>query len=447
MRIEKCGKNKFQNTKISMQKKYLKLFNSSLFFISLIILILVIVYFQSFFHQLIFLDDDTFIYVKFNGLSLSEKISTAFTSNYLDNHYYRPITLVSIIVDSIIGGQSFFIYHFTNFILHLLTGILIFVILKKIGVSNLIAFFTTLLFILSPIQINAVSWIAGRGDLLAAFFSTSAILIFLNFINENKTYLLIFVSILLVLAILSKEVALPVPFLLTGFYFIEKKKYVLNKNSVGVLIMMAFVLGFYYVLRVFILPGVYIDKFSFTNYYKNIQILPETVSKFFIPYGIKALPTVDDFTSSAGIIIFILLFILPVFLKQVNKLRYYFGLFWFVILLFLGMVNRTMMQDGFFYWDCRSYLPLIGFLFVISELLKSYKLNGNRNFILIGLYISTLGIFTFDKIKIYETPLTYWNSVRADYPYSFLPNIGLFNYYDFKNYSEKAEEQLLQAIE
>ena len=362
-------------------------------------------------------------------------------------HYYRPITLLSIITDSLIGGQSYFIYHFTNFILHLLTSILIFEILKRLDVSNIISFLTTLLFALSPIQINAVGWIAGRGDLLAAFFSAGALLIFINFINRNKTYLLILVSFLLVLAILSKETALPLSFLFVGLYFIEKKDYSLNKNTIGILIMTAAILGFYYLLRGGILSGVHIDKFSFASYYKNILVLPETVSKFFIPMGIKALPGIEVFTYVTGLIIFILLLALPVMLKQINILRYYFGLFWFVLLLLPGMVTRTMMQDGFHYWDCRSYLPAIGFLFMSSELLKVFsRQNSYRYFVLIPLYIVTLGIVTFHKIKLYESPLTYWNSVKTDYTSSFLPYVGLFNYYDFKGCSEKAEEQLQQAI-
>ena len=430
-----------------MIKKYSHLFNQQKFFIYLIILIVLLVYFKSFFHGLVFLDDDSLLYIKFKWLGLDEKISLAFTSNYLGIHYYRPITLLSIITDLLIGGQSFFIYHFTNVILHLLTSILIFVILRKLDIPNFISFLTTLLFALNPIQINAVGWIAGRGDLLAGFFSAAALLIFINFINNNKTYLLILVSFLLVMAILSKETALLLPFLFGGFYFIEKKNYTLNKDAAGILIMIAAVLGFYYLLRGLILSGVYIDKFSFTTYYKNILVLPETVSKFFIPVGIKALPTIEMFTSIAGLIIFFLLLTLPMMLKKINALRYYFGLFWIVFLLLPGMVTRTMMQDGFYYWDCRSYLPIFGFIFIISEFLKTYSSqNGYRYFVLTGFYILILGVVTFHKITLYESPLTYWNSVKADYSSSFLPYIGLFNYYDFNGYSEKAEEQLREAI-
>jgi hypothetical protein len=431
-----------------MIKKYSHLLNSNGFFISLIVLVLVLVYFKSFYHGLIYLDDDTLIYSKFSGMDLGKSISFSFTSNYLDMHYYRPVTLLSLIADSLIGGQSYFIYHLTNFLLHLLTGFLIYFILRELGISALISFLTTMFFALSPIHTNAVGWIAGRGDLLAGFFSAAALMTFILFTKNDKAYLLIFVSVLLFLAFLSKEVSLVVPFLFLVFYFIEKKNYVINKNSISVLAMVGVVIGSYYLLRGIFLTGVHIDKFSFTTYYKNILVLPETVSKFFIPVGIKPLAGIDDFTSAAGTIILVVLFIIPFILRPINKQRYYFGYLWFVLILLPGMVFRTMGQDGFYYWDCRSYLPAIGLLFIIEEILNgvSAKEHQYRYFVFAALYLILLGTITFIKVQMYENPFTYWDSVKSDYPDSFLPYIGLFNYYEQQKEPDKAENQLLLAI-
>ena len=429
-------------------KKHSYLLNSDKFLVSVITLIVLVVYFSSFFHGLIFLDDDTLILTKFSGMGIGEKISSSFTSNYLDMHYYRPIALLSIIFDELISGQSYFIYHLSNLIIHLFTSILIFLILRNIGVSKIISLFSTLFFALSPIQINAVGWIAGRGDLLAAFFSASAFYIFIKFIKNDRTYLLIFITPLLFLAFLSKEVSLLVPFLFLIYYFTHKKNYNLNKGSISVLLLLILVLGSYYLLRGLILTTVHLDKFSFTTYSKNILVLPETVSKFFIPAGIKALAGIDSFTSIAGTILLILLIILPLLIRSVNKVRYYFGLLWFTLLLLPGMVIRTMGQDGFYYWDCRSYLPAIGLTLTISEILKVLvtKKRPGFSYSFVIIYLMILGTVTFSKIKLYESPKTYWNSVKSDYPTSFLPYVGLFNYYSYTEEYDKAEGQLLLAI-
>ena len=248
---------------------------------------------------------------------------------------------------------------------------------------------------------------------------------------------------------LSKEVTILVPFLISVLYFIEKKELFLDKNSFGVLMMIVIVFGSYYMLRGIFLSEVHVDKFSFTSLYKNIFVLPETVSKFFIPIGIKALPRFERFTSISGITIFLALLLLPFKFKSINHFRYYFGLLWFVLLLIPGMVTRTMEQDGAFYWDCRSYLPLIGLLFLMAEFFNAINLQAYKKQILTlsAIYLLILGTFTFIKIKIYENPITYWNSVKVDYPNRFLPYVGLYNYFNKSKDLENAEAQLVKAIE
>ena len=417
-------------------------------FISLIIIVLSILYFQSLFHQIVFLDDDTLIFTKFSDLSLIDKIHLSFSTNYLGGHYYRPIALLTIILDALIASQSFFVYHLTNIIIHLLTCVIIFLTLKKLGYSLTTSLLASLLFSVNPIHINAVGWIAGRGDLLAALFSVAAFLIFLKFVNQQKVFLLFFVSLMLFIAILSKENSILVPFLIMGFFFIEKKEFKLDKNSAGVLLMIVIVFGSYYLLRGLLLPEVNIDKFSFTTYYRNILVLPETISKFFIPIGIKALPSIEGFTSISGIVILILFFFLPLKVTSINKLRYYFGLIWFIILLLPGMVFRTMGQDGFYYWDCRSYLPAIGLMFIAAEIFRVINLQKFRRlyFSVVLIYLLILAPFTFIKIDLYKNAMTYWNSVKADYPARFLPYIGLYNYYNHYKDLSNAETQLVKAI-
>lgn len=431
-----------------MKNKLSQLLISPKFFVSIIILVVSILYFQTFFHELIFLDDNTLVYSKFEDFSVVEKIQAAFTSNYLSGQYYRPITLLSLIIESEIAGDSTFIYHFSNYLIHLLTSLLLFFILKNLGYKLINSFIAALLFSINPIHINAVGWIAGRGDLLAAFFSTLAFFIFLKFMSANKALLILPVSVLLLLAILSKEVSMLAPFIFLAFYFIEKRETVLNKNIVGVFLMILIVIGTYYFLRAILLTDVHLTKFSFSTYFRNFLVLPETISKFFIPTGIKALPGIDLFTSVSGTIIMIILLLFPLKFNHINKQRYYFGIIWFVLLMLPGMVFRTMEQDGFFYWDCRSYLPLIGLVLVTVEILNVIDISKDKKIFnrLILIYFLILGSSTISKCGYYENAKAYWSTVKSDYPNLYLPYIGLYNYYDHYRDFINAEHQLLQAI-
>lgn len=420
---------------------------STKFLASILITTTLLIHFQSFFYELIFLDDDLLVYERFQDTNFESKITESFTSNYLSGHYYRPVTLLSFIIDSELSGNSLFTYHFTNFIFHLLTVLTLFIALLEIGYSRIVAFVSSMFFALNPININAIGWIAGRGDLMTALFTLLGLFFFHKFINRIQSAFLLIVIVALLLAILSKEAALAAPFLFVAFFFMERKDFSLNKTNIASLLMIPIVLISYYILRG-LLSDVYIDKFSFTTFYKNIMVLPETISKFFILIGIKALPGIEPFTSISGTIILLVLVILPFIFKKIIRLRYYFGLVWFVLFLLPGMVFRTMVQDGFFYWDCRSYLPLIGLIITFAELLRSLELSEyfKLSVSVAIVYLILFAFSSFQMIKFYKNADSYWGSVKLDYPNSYLPYVGLFNYYNQKGIYEEAENQLLLAI-
>jgi len=408
-----------------------------------------LIYFQSFFFELIYLDDDELVYEKFEENDLWNKVSHSFTSNYLGGHYYRPITLLSFVLDKEVGGGSAITYHLTNYLIHLLVCLILFFILKTMGYPLPIVFISSLFFALNPLHINAIGWIAGRGDLLSAMFAICALFIFQNYIKLGRSILLLIVFVFLFLAFLSKEASLVTPFLIIAYLFIEKKEFIINKTNISVFVMILVLVCSYYALRGLLLLEVHIDKFSFTIFFKNILILPETVSKFFIPMGIKALPEIESFTSISGIIILLILTILPIKFKNINKSRYYFGLIWFVMLMFPGMVFSTMQQDGFFYWDCRSYLPSIGLILTAAEITKSFELSGYKKlfYYSAGVYLLIQTFFSFSMIKIYKDAPSYWNSVKYDYPEIYLPYLGLYNYFMHSGNLNQAESQLIDAVE
>lgn len=428
--------NKLKNVKI----KYLS--------VGLLIVFISILYLQSLSYHLIYLDDETLIHKKFEGLTLEEKINFSFSANYLGGHYYRPITLLFLVIDSVLADNNYSIYHLTNYLLHIINSVLIYLILINLGYSNFVSLFPVLIFAGSTLHINAVGWIAGRGDLLASLFSLFALLLLLKYLRSDKYYFIILVFLFTLFALLSKEISLLVPFIFITFYLIEINKSKIDKKMIVAFLSLFLVLGAYYILRGFLLEEVHVDKFSFSVYYKNIWILPETISKYFIPISVKALSRFELSTTITGLVIFVLLLILPLILTSISKKRYYFGIFIFIFLLIPGMVFRAMEQDGFYYWDCRSYLPSLGLVFVSAEVVQSLSKYTYKKYftVFFVIYLITLSYFTFSKIKVYQNAVTYWESVKADYPDSFLPYIGLFNFYMENDNLEKAKGEIKKTI-
>ena len=134
-------------------------------------------------------------------------------------HYWRPLSLFTFYLDYQIWGLNPLGYHFTNILLNAFNALLLFLFFYFISKKMLPAFFMSLFFSIHPVHVEAVSWISGRTDLLAAFFTFSAILMFLLFLKKERKVFYLFSVICFILALLAKENAVLFPlaaaFLLT----------------------------------------------------------------------------------------------------------------------------------------------------------------------------------------------------------------------------------------
>jgi hypothetical protein len=127
-------------------------------------------------------------------------------------HYYRPLVILSYLIDKAIWGKSPFGFHLTIVLLHMLNTVLVFllsrIILKDFQLRDVGAFIPSLIFAIHPIHTESVAWMAGRADVMAAFFLFLSLLLYLKFKEGFKSHWLILSSLVFFVACLSKEVSL-----------------------------------------------------------------------------------------------------------------------------------------------------------------------------------------------------------------------------------------------
>jgi len=100
----------------------------------------------------------------------------AFFNNKGELLFYRPMQVISFMIDASIGGINPLFYHFTNLVLHIATGIALYFLLRTLSVEGFTAFLFSLLFSVHPVLASGVSWIPSRGDLLIGLFSILSLL-------------------------------------------------------------------------------------------------------------------------------------------------------------------------------------------------------------------------------------------------------------------------------
>lgn len=137
--------------------------------------------------------------------------------------YYRPLINSSFILDRILWGMEAPLMHLENVVLHLLNTLLVFalashLVRKTLPVSRLmLPTFTALVFGLHPINTEAVTWIAGRADLLAGTFVLLTLHCFLRYLSVSNRAWLTAAVCSFFLGCLAKETAL---FVLPGLFLL-----------------------------------------------------------------------------------------------------------------------------------------------------------------------------------------------------------------------------------
>src|SRR5262249_43994344 len=104
----------------------------------------------------------------------------SFMSQTTTVDYYRPLQTAIYTVAYQIGGLSPFVYHVINVLIHSAVTILVYLVCLQFARLIPYAFIVAALFAAHPVHTEAVSWIAGVGDLECGFFYFAALYTFLR---------------------------------------------------------------------------------------------------------------------------------------------------------------------------------------------------------------------------------------------------------------------------
>jgi hypothetical protein len=165
-----------------------------------------------------------------------ESVKLFFTKTYVKS--YVPLTMLSYAFNYMIDGMNPKVYIFTNILLHLFNAILVFWLIFSIlkyfendkeseTVNNknfAIAALTSILFVVHPIQVESVAWIAERKNVLYSFFYLGSILLYIKYITSENKSLLALSLLLFIFSLLSKGTAVSLPLIILSIQFFKTNK-------------------------------------------------------------------------------------------------------------------------------------------------------------------------------------------------------------------------------
>jgi hypothetical protein len=332
-------------------------------------------------------------------------------------------------------------YHALSVLFHLTAGVGVFMVFKKISCKT-IAFFTSLLFLIHPIQTEAVSYASGISDPMYVTFIMLTILCFLYYSKRR----VVLAPIFFLLALLSKEAAFVTPALILLCLWMKEKSWRFTdyKNYVPAITGCILILLSYGLLRLTVLN--FDNTLNFlhdTSAYSThlsvrlltfVSILPTYVGLLLYPQTlfIERVATVIVSINLQIILTLLGIILLCIFSYTLKPIRYTlsFSLAWFIIS-FIPASGITPI-NGIIY-EHFLYLPSVGFFFLLSSLCslvyKRLPSIGLKTFfcLLLTTYCLLLSIRTIVRNEDWNSPFTFYPQLLANNPKSVraLNNYGM----------------------
>lgn len=151
---------------------------------------------------------------------------------------FVPWVIASLQIDAVFSDFSPFGYYLHQFIALVIVALILFKVFNLFMKKALFAFSGVLIFLLTPSTLSVVSWLSTRHYLEGLGFSLLSICFFIKGLRNGKFVLACVSALWYALGALSKEVYVPLPFLLLllpGKTLRDRFKYSLPLFSVSVL--------------------------------------------------------------------------------------------------------------------------------------------------------------------------------------------------------------------
>lgn len=368
--------------------------------------------------------------------------------------YYRPLTLLTFLIEGRLHGFTPFPMHIVNVLLHAANAFLVYYLALSLIMNKSASLFAGLLFAVHPINTEGVDFVSARNTILAGFFVISSYLVHERSARQDKIAGAVGGAILSLAGLFSKEPALVVlPFIgLRELPLLRGKEPTRRRRAFVRLIPYAMGVVVYFILRNNALSraGVNMDIISGLGgrLLNNLYIIPKYLLMVIWPLSLSPeYGAPDDFhllalpLAAAWLCIVVLLIWL---LSRGRSRATLFGLCWMVAfwLPVSGIIRIPSTELALRY----LYLPAIGLWLIIAD--QTIRLFHDRDKIrryclIVATVILLLAGFTMRRNLDWKNELTLFSRAVEQYPNSAWGHVELGNAY----YNNGQDEHSLMMAE
>lgn len=376
------------------------------------------------------------------------------------------------------GKYDVFGYHLFNLIIHILSSLLVFALSciifnsPRIRDQNLkqhsliLAFFSSMIFSLHPIQTESVTYIWQRGESMAGMFYLLAIFLYAKFRlsqdngNPKKTGFLLYTACIISIILCSftkpNSVTLPVAILLYEICFSSRsvKEF---KGSLRYLVPILLFVLLPMALAKFDAGenkdvAIRLTSYYMPYYYTKLRALANSLSLMVFPfkqtleYGfIWSASLVNPISTLYSLIILLSLAVIGIFNFRRSPLIS-FAISWFFLTLLVTTI--LFLEDIFF--EHYLYLPLFGYSLIVPALSLKFadavKVTRKLWIACLLILIAAYSFGTYSRNRVWKTEISLWEDAVKKSPYKARAHYTLGVYYFRANRYKEAFREYELAL-
>lgn len=411
-----------------------------------------------------FLFDDTVVTLPGYDPQLTRFTFQAPLTEWL--HGVRPALYFTFWLNSQINGGDPYGYHFLNVLFHCITSGLVFLILRRLlewaGLDasrrTFLAGFGAALFLLHPVQSEAVAYIAGRSESFSVMLVFGAYAVFLYRPAAAISWGRVAAVLLLFgLALLSKEhaIALPALLLLTdywwnpGFSFkgIRGNWRLYSAMAVGAV---AAVASFWKLITTASTAGFGLKDFTWYQYFfTQCRALFVYLGMFLLPARLTAdwdFPVSRTILDRGAILGLIALVALAAAAWHYRK-RIPLASFGFFAFLLLMAPTSSILPIKDTIAERRLYLALPGLLLIVIDVVSRLRIERRTLAGACAAVLVAASLVTHARAKVWSDPITFWHDTAEKAPNKSRVHFQLAMAYFFTNQFGRAIPEFERAAE
>jgi hypothetical protein len=356
----------------------------------------------------------------------------------------RPLTGLSYWINFQMDGINPLGYHLNNILLHALASLMVFVIVRKVlelasidvRRGTITAAFCAAIFLLHPVQTEAVAYISGRSESLSVALAFAAWACFLL----RPTQAIGFSRVVLVLLLFGaacsgKEhvAVLPLVLLLTDYYWNPGFSFEgvrRNWRLYAPLVILGAIVGpfLYSYLAHEPTVGFHMKEFTWYQYFfTQCRVLFIYLRLFLFPagqtadYAIELSHTPLEHGAIAGMLVLIAAAVAAVAWRK----RFPIASFGFFVALIFFLPTSSIMPIRDLAVERRLYLPMIGLLLIASEVLVRLHWNERRFVGVLAGIVVVAGALTWNRSQVWSSSVALWSDAAEKTPQKPRTHFGL----------------------